>query len=258
VAKIDISSWIPYQNTWFGLSLKYPNNWVDPVIEKPILGVMWDQRIQFRTKETDEKNPFEGFDVEVYSIAKVKQVSNTDEFPRLKNAELASEKDCATIEGHLLETGEYPAEEVYIPANDACYNAALFFTNTRETYIYTIAPKLKDGAGFAGDPADEIKSHIPEFFAAASTWNLLDIQRPKPNLIPKSKPVVAGKTRSSAPMPLSYATENGRLVCAKKNDHPAKSNKGKGKHLDMECCLDPDEYPNPHCYYPPSKYGKYL
>jgi hypothetical protein len=48
------------------------------------------------------------------------------------------------------------------------------------------------------------------------------------------------------------------MVCAKKNDKPGKSNKGKSKHLDMECCLDPDEYPNPWCYYPPEKYGKYL
>jgi hypothetical protein len=59
-------------------------------------------------------------------------------------------------------------------------------------------------------------------------------------------------------MPYVFDVKNGRRVCNHKNDHPSKSNKGKGKHLDMECCLDPDEYPNPNCYYSPDKYGKYL
>ena len=68
----------------------------------------------------------------------------------------------------------------------------------------------------------------------------------------KKKPAIAAK------VPYAFDVVGGRRVCDKKNDHPSKSNKGKGKHMDMECCLDPDEYPNPHCYYDPGKYGKYL
>lgn len=51
---------------------------------------------------------------------------------------------------------------------------------------------------------------------------------------------------------------NGLRVCAKSNDKPSKSDKNKKGHMDMECCLDPDEIPNPNCYYDPKKYGKYL
>lgn len=248
-AEIDKTGWTPYQNTWYGFSLKYPNNWNDPVVKKAIAGNLWEQTVQFRLRETSDENPFEGFDVKIYSIVKAKELANTDEFPHLKYEELKAESQCAIIEGHLLETGDYPAEEIYIPSNDACFNAALFFTNTRGSYIYNIVPKIKDGAGLAGDPAQEVASHMPEFFAVASEWNLIDIQRPKP---------VPAAPKINAPMPLSYKAVNGQLVCAKKNDKPSKSNKGKGKHMDMECCLDPDEYPNPHCYYPPGKYGKYL
>jgi len=92
---------------------------------------------------------------------------------------------------------------------------------------------------------------MPEFFIVVSTWRLIDIYRPKP------KPVVV-KPKITAPMPVSYKKVNGLRVCAKKNDKPGKSKQGKSKHMDMECCLDPDEYPNPHCYYDPAKYGKYL
>lgn len=69
----------------------------------------------------------------------------------------------------------------------------------------------------------------------------------------KRKPKVRG------PMPYVFKKDSmGRKVCNKKNDHPSKSDKNKKGHMDMECCLDPDEIPNPNCYYSPSKYGKYL
>ena len=248
-AEIDTSAWTPYQNTWYGFSLKYPNNWLDPVVQKAPLGAMWEQKIQFQLNQTDEKNPFEGFDVVIYNIAKVKEATKTDEYPKIKSAELGAQSDCATIEGHLLDTGDYPAEEIYIPISDACYNAVLYFSNTRDSYIYDITPKVKDGMGLAGDPANEIVSHMPEFFSVAASWSLIDIQRPKP---------VPPKPKITAPMPYIFKVVNGRRVCSNKNDHPSKSKQHKGKHMDMECCLDPDEYPNPNCYYPPDKYGKYL
>lgn len=59
-------------------------------------------------------------------------------------------------------------------------------------------------------------------------------------------------------MPYIYKMKDGRRVCSTKNDKPGKSKKNKKIHMDMECCLDPDETPNPNCYYPEEKYGKYL
>jgi len=249
INKIDVSSWTPYQNTWYGFALKYPNLWGDPTAKKALVGVLWDQKVEFRTKNMDEKNPFEGFDITVYNVAKARELSATEEFPKLKTQEFANEDKCKTIEGHLLETGDYPAEEIYIPSNDACYNSALFFSNTRGAYIYNLTPKLKEGWGLAGDPAEELKSHMPEFFAVASTLDLIDIVRPKP---------APPKPKITAPKPASYKILGGKMVCDKRNDKPSKSDKNKGKHLDMECCLDPDEYPNPWCSYDPGKYGKYL
>ncbi|NTW29737.1 MAG: hypothetical protein HGB34_03110 [Candidatus Moranbacteria bacterium] len=77
-------------------------------------------------------------------------------------------------------------------------------------------------------------------------------------VIKPEKPVTISRPAIQAPMPKSYRVVDGKMVCAKKHDKPGKSKKNKKKHMDMECCLDPDETPNPHCYYPPEKYGKYL
>jgi hypothetical protein len=40
-----------------------------------------------------------------------------------------------------------------------------------------------------------------------------------------------------------------KRTCPEENSHPAKSKQGKGKHVDEDCCPDPDEYPNPACSY---------
>lgn len=251
-SQTDTSDWIPYQNTWYGFSLKYPSGWSDPKIQRGDIGAGWEQKIQFRSIDSTEENPFEGFDVAVYSLAKTKELSATEEFPKLHSEEMSAKEECFDIAGHFLETGDYPAEEIYIPINDACYGATLFFTNTRGNYTYNIIPKIKEGMGLAGDPSLEISSHMPEFFSIVSNWDLIDIQRPK--IIPKKSLT----PKVTAPLPYSFKNENGRRVCAKNNDHPSKSDKHKGKHMDMECCLDPDEYPNPNCHYDPQKYGKYL
>jgi len=77
----------------------------------------------------------------------------------------------------------------------------------------------------------------------------------------KQNEAIQKAVRGRAPQPYVYAKDIlGRKVCNKKNDKPHKSNKKDHKpgHMDMECCLDPDETPNPNCYYDPEKYGKYL
>jgi hypothetical protein len=73
------------------------------------------------------------------------------------------------------------------------------------------------------------------------------------------KPVIY-KPKITAPKPAAITKRDGlgRQTCAKERDKPSKSRRHKGRNMDMECCLDPDEYPNPWCHYPPEKYGKLL
>lgn len=77
--------------------------------------------------------------------------------------------------------------------------------------------------------------------------------------VKEPKPVIR-KPKITVPKPAAETKRDtqGRQICAKKNDKPSKSKKHKGRNMDMECCLDPDEYPNPWCYYSPEKYGKLL
>ncbi len=100
----------------------------------------------------------------------------------------------------------------------------------------------KQSSGLCGkDDEEELKKIAEEEKRKAAT------------LASKRKPAIR------APKPYVFDKDSlGRMVCNKKNDHPGKSDQNKKKHMDMECCLDPDEIPNPNCYYDPGKYGKYL
>ena len=236
-------------SSWYGLEIKYPENWAAPIKKASSRDSQWEYRYQFRKKNVSEDNPYIGFDIVIYSIAKTKELSNTGEFPPAISEQVEMEHECSTLEGHIIETGDYPAEEIYIPPTDNCYNTTLFFSNTRGDYIYNIVSKFQGGSLISGDPRVEITDNFPEFYSIVSTFKFTDIARPRPT---------SPERATSALMPVSFKVTRGQLVCAKENDHPGKSRQNKGRHLDMECCMDPDEYPNPNCYYPPDKYGKYL
>lgn len=246
---LDTTNWKTYQTGWYGFELKYPENWKKPTLKNATKGVKWEYCYELRKSEIDESNPYIGFDVVVYNVNRIKELSNTDEFPTIKNEELKEQGACQEIEGHLAENEDYPAEQIYIPADDDCYNPAYFYTLTRDEYLFNITPILIGEEEVIQSEKEIIKS-FPEFISISSTFNLIDIRRPKPQAVAR---------KITAPMPAWYKKDTlGRLVCAKKKDHPGKSKQGKKKHLDMECCLDSDEYPNPHCYYDPAVYGKYL
>lgn len=245
----DTTNWQSYKSDWYGFELKYPENWEKPALVKKTEDAKWDYHFEFRKKEIYEDDPYSGFDVIVYDVKNTKELFDTNEFPTLKSDEFKADESCAEITGHLTENEDYPAEEIYVSPDDNCRNPAFFYSLTRDEYIYNIIPIKK----YDWETPDDFKKvavkNFPEFFSVASSFNLIDIKRPK------AQPAAP---KITAPMPVAAIRVNGRLVCAKKNDHPSKSKRNKKGHLDMECCLDPDEYPNPHCYYPKDKYGKYL
>ena len=69
------------------------------------------------------------------------------------------------------------------------------------------------------------------------------------------RPAPSKPRRPRARIPGGAKLVNGKYVCAKKHGYVGKSKKNnKGYlHLDLECCLDPDEYPNPWCTYKPGE-----
>ncbi len=247
--EIDTTDWLTYKNNWYGFSLKYPATWSTPASQAAPSGSTWQYRWQFRQPASEVGgDSFVGFDVLVYSITKAKDFSATDEFVYKDLGQVRSESSCQQLEKYLIESEDWEMHQVYVSPTDDCYETTFFFSLNRDEYVYNLVPVFLNQED-SSDDRKLIEQNSPQFLATAATFNLTEIVRPK----------VPVKPKITAPKPVSYRIDSqGRMVCAKKNDKPSKSKKDKGKHLDMECCLDPDEYPNPWCYYPVDKYGKYL
>lgn len=257
--EIDSTDWKNYSNSWYGFAIKYPPSWPTPVAVNPTpinrkVGSTavaatenWEKKYFFARPAGDTPKNIVGFDLFVYDIKKVSELRNTAEFPLVKKTFSENPVSCnLNIGNHLIERADSTAEEIYVPLGDKCLENTFFFSLTSERYIFNLAPRFKDDFTTEKNLRNETISDLPEFFGSAINFELIDIKRPAP------------KPKITAPMPAAYAMVGGRMVCNKKNDKPSRSDKTKHRHLDMECCLDPDEYPNPHCYYDPAKYGKYL
>lgn len=74
---------------------------------------------------------------------------------------------------------------------------------------------------------------------------------PQTAVIPKNpkNPNAIRISLAQAPSLASAKIVNGRYVCAHKKDKPRMSRKYDEVHVDRQCCLDPDEIPNPRCDY---------
>jgi hypothetical protein len=246
----DYSQLLPYKNERYGFEIKYPSGWQNPIAQKKIRASKWEEKFEFRKSDTNENYFYEGFDVVVYDLGKIKELGNTDEFPLKTEQKNSKDNGCEDIPGHLLENENFPAERMYIAPGDDCFNSALFYFLVGDEYLFNIVPKIKEEAQIKANPRSLILKEFPEFFSISTTLNLIDIDRPR---------LISSRPRIFAPRPYAATKNvNGKMACAKKNDDPGKSKQNKKKHMDMECCLDPDEIPNPHCYYSPEKYGKYL
>jgi hypothetical protein len=244
-----VSAWKTYRSNWFGFEVKYPKEWNAPVVKKAGSADKWEYRYFFRKKELNEGDVYAGFDVAVYDVRKVKRVLDSKEMPPLKNQELATDFSCQTIADHLAMNENFPAEEINIPADDKCFEPAVFYAFAYGQYAYNIVPVNKNEEK-RQSAKEEVLANFPEFFSVSASFNLVEIKRTQKTRVPViTAPKPTAKTK---------AGPGGKRVCAKKGDDPSRSDTHSKKHMDMECCLDPDEYPNPHCYYSESKYGKYL
>ena len=242
LAKQELESWKDYKNTAYSFILKYPGDWADPVPIKPEDGQKFSFKVSFRNGATEEKDQ-KGFYIYIYRPLKVKNYIQPDYSDNLVKKDTAEEDYSNCFEIGTVSIGEnnYPAMEMYHLQNDPCFSEAYFLVLGRGAFLFDIVPIPQGGKSYSGyDGRRKVAETLPEFRKMLNTFNFIQIAAKKTTVV----------KRITAPKPQAK-TKNvgGKRVCAKKNDKPRKSKQHKKKHMDMECCLDPDEYPNPWCTY---------
>lgn len=231
IPDFDTTDWKVYQNNWYGFELKYPESLQQSVSQKPLPGSKWEYKYQFRKKETDENNPYIGFDIAIYNIKNVKELTGTEEHPLFK-FEMNENETCRFIPQHIKEAPTFFSVEMYVPPTDDCYNQAFFYSIISDKYIYNIVPVLKEGQKPPTDFKKYAAANFPEFFSIASSFDLVAIKQITP-----APPVV-----------------NRGTVCPAKVDNPSISSRKNKNHMDEDCCPDFDEWPKPGCAYSAKDY----
>jgi len=238
---VDTSGWDTYRNQWYGFEIRHPDSWTSMQYRTSTTkNSRFETTYKFRKDSSGENDPYIGFDVAVYSTKKVGSIEQTNDLARKEDAP-ENTSSCRFSEELTIGEENTIFQKVSVREGDACFEPTHFFSATKDNYLYDIIPVAKEGAEPPADPEQDMNKNFPEYREVALSLKFIPVSRP----VAKSP----AKPRITAQRPVAAKVVGGKLVCAKKNDKPRKSKKNKPGHLDLECCLDPDERPNPWCSY---------
>jgi len=240
----DTIMWKTYEDKKTGFSIKYPDNWPDPKPEESQKGSNYLQKITFSNGLEANNKRYKKYEIYAYDSKKFPGPVGTDNLIS-KGAEKYETNDCDKLEFQeaVLGEGDYPGQEVNIYPNDKCFLETYFFSVARGDYTYNIIPTVAetDNPFEVGKKPDVIAA-FPKFFEILST---LVIPEQKQGT-QQEKQVIQKKIIERKVQPHRVLIR--KASCAIKNHHGKKS-KTKGHHMDEDCCIDPDESPNPRCQY---------
>ena len=233
------ADWKTYKSQKYRVSLKYPKNWQNARESSAAKGESYLQKIAFDEKGIASADGVKGFDVFVYSAAKFPGPIGTDNLKK-KNEDVSEEK-CPHFDDITLGEKAYQAKEANVSVDNPCWEETFFYSLTKNGYTFNIVPRQEGSANIFEDRKKiDILRNFPEFYDVVSTLDFAEVETQSIAQISKKaiqKAAAAPKVRYT-----SGAT------CAHKKDNPRKS-KTKGRHMDEDCCPDPDEWPNPRCAY---------
>lgn len=237
---IDTTAWDTYRNKYYGFEIQHPDEWTNMQYKTPTeKSARYETIYKFRKNSEGEGDDYIGFDVAIYPAKKVGGLENTNDIHKKEN--MPEDKGvCAFSEEVTLGGQNAKFQKVSIGPDNPCYEPAYFFSLEKSGYIYNIVPTIREDAEKFSEPEKRTTELFPEYAEVVSSFKTIPIARP---VLQSPKP------RITAKRPVAAKVVGGKLVCAKKNDKPRKSKKNKPGHLDLECCLDPDERPNPWCTY---------
>ncbi|MDD5489511.1 MAG: hypothetical protein PHP25_02435 [Candidatus Moranbacteria bacterium] len=230
------ANWKIFESVKYGFSIKYPNGWQEPVETSAPSGSNYLSRIEFKNSSGTKGK--ENFDIYVYSAAKFPGPLGTDNLK--KKNENVDPKECAShFDDITLGQEGYSAKEVNIKADDPCWEETFFYSLTKNGYTFNLVPSFGSSYDIKNfDEKIDLVKIFPAFYDISSTFNFEE----KESVAQSSGRAV----QKAASPPKPRYTAGAR--CPRKNDKPSYS-KTKGKHMDEDCCPDPDEWPNPRCAY---------
>ena len=243
IAKDDTLSWKTHKEDLTGFTVKYFNFWSDPVVKKPSSDTKYLRKITFDNGLDPSDEKYKGFDVLIYDAKRYPGPVGTGSLVEKSTTSADDTCDKAEFDSATVGEEDYPAQEVNILSKNRCFQEAFFYSVTKGNYTYNIVPLIGPVSNpIADGKKADVISAFPKFFEILSTITLPQIE------VKEIEQRSAVRRAIYTPEVKPHRVLITKAMCAHKNDHPRKS-KTKGHHMDEDCCMDPDESPNPRCQY---------
>jgi hypothetical protein len=234
--KMDTENWKIYKNDRYKFQIKYPADWPLPQEKASTVtpNYGYEAQISFRSDVTNPTLDYKGFDVLIYSTEITAQQTASEslskdntEAPALNNPfSQNNESHCSY-------------KEVSLTKNDLFYTKDYYYHIQGDLFTYDIFPIQQNQDDSQYSKRLSIKNAMPEFYTSVDTFLITE------------EPPIKKAPPSGARRPVSIT----RVSCREKNDGDPSYSKTKGKHMDEDCCPDPDEWAKPGCIYSPRGYG---
>jgi hypothetical protein len=243
----ETDDWKIYQDKKFNFEIKYPSDWDDPqpqtINNKDFA---YQYQVVFGTADTLDENDNEGFSV--YVTKKDSSDENIDLGDCIANPpETQSNNSLPKDSGQLDLKNQCLLYKIKLMGEDPGYYSYQFMG---QDFEYNFFPTLSSGSE---SPLLTTKN-MSQFEAAANTFTLdfeaIELMKKKTAEKLKQQAIAAEKARIKS----LYRPSTQKSVCIEEHIHPSKSDK-QGKHIDEDCCPDPDEWPNLRCKYKSSDFG---
>ena len=237
----ETAGWKVYASQDYDFEIKYPSDWNEPQAERAVGSISgYSYKISFRPKNDNPLEKYNGFDIFIFEGDKFSNPQNTVSLSQKPGASGIDPSLCSQPVSAEIGVGGYQAKEMNVPPDDPYYKQTFFYSLTKNGFTYQLVPIEKSEYAYAGySQKADVTRDFPKFYRIVSTFKF-------DGTIPQSAAATFGEVRKKISPPRVFVA---KARCTHKNDHPRKSRQGKGRHMDEDCCMDPDEWPNPRCAY---------
>ncbi|HLN19397.1 MAG TPA: hypothetical protein VK255_04495 [Patescibacteria group bacterium] len=231
--------WNTYENNNYGFKVKYPNDW--QIQEEKINDTDFNYiyKTSFGSSRGFDGETAEGFDVFVYK----KGVCLPDLIKIENSARIQGLADLIDNQGIINEncvSRKVAVGDEYFPSSINIYQY------TGANYTYVIIPFLSRNASLPEHIQNQYEESVKSFALVSEnpTTNMDQSSKVKENILPAKSVPNAQKIPVAPARP-----QRGTMICPDSQQKPRYS-KTKSRHMDEDCCPDPDEWANPQCAYP--------
>lgn len=223
------AKWNIYENDFYGFKLQYPSYWNNPqeeAINDPDYNYIF--RVSFGTDQGFNGDSAEGFSVFVYrgnmclsSFDSMQISDNNPDVPLANSIANNINNHPGCVSRKITATSDVFPRQVDI------------YQYAGKNYTFVIIPFMSRN--------ENLSDHIiNQFSDMAKTFVILPKDQIQANTIGTNNPTIKNTAVPSRP--------RSTMICPDPSQKPTYS-KTKGKHMDEDCCPDPDEWPNPQCSY---------